>query len=181
MTNVCVYGIYYNKYNIAVITLRLRDNGETMKIALGADDAGRELKDTIKAELERSGYVTEDFGLYAPEKTADYPDYALPAAEAVASGKCDTGILVCGTGIGMSICANKVKGIRCAHVTDCFSAEATRLHNDANMLALGARVTGEGLALKIVKTFLETPYSGAERHTRRINKITAIEKKYYGD
>lgn len=152
-----------------------------MKIALGADDAGRELKDTIKAELEKEGYETVDFGLYAPERTADYPDYALPASEAVANGECDFGILVCGTGIGMSMCANKVKGIRCAHVTDCFSAEATRLHNDANVLALGARVTGEGLALKIVKTFLETPYSGAERHTRRINKIAAIEKKYCGE
>ncbi len=150
-----------------------------MKIALGADDAGRELKDIIKAELEKSGYETVDFGLYAAEPTADYPDYALPAAEAVAGGECDLGILVCGTGIGMSICANKVKGVRCAHATDCFSAEATRYHNDANMLALGARVTGVGLALKIVKTFLDTPYSGAERHTRRINKITEIENKYF--
>lgn len=150
-----------------------------MKIALGADDAGRELKDVIKAELEKQGYVIEDFGLNAPMPTADYPDYALPAAEAVAGGVCDFGILVCGTGIGMSMCANKVKGIRCAHATDCFSAEATRLHNDANMLALGARVTGAGLALKIVGTFLETPYSGAERHTRRISKITDIENKYF--
>ncbi len=150
-----------------------------MKIALAADDAGRELKNAIGKELIAKGYEIADFGLGEPMPTADYPDYALPAAEAVASGECAFGILVCGTGIGMSMCANKVKGIRCAHVTDCFSAEATRLHNDANMLALGARVTGIGLALKIVDAFLSTEYSGAERHTRRINKITAIEDKYF--
>lgn len=150
-----------------------------MKIAMAADDAGRELKDLIKAELTAKGYEVQDFGLHEPCRTADYPDYALPATEAVASGDCTFGILVCGTGIGMSMCANKVKGIRCAHVTDCFSAEATRLHNDANMLALGARVTGAGLALKIVDLFLTTAYSGAERHTRRIGKITAIEDKYF--
>lgn len=149
-----------------------------MKIAIAADDAGRELKNAIKADLEKKGYEVKDFGLGEPMPTADYPDYALPATEAVANGECKYGILVCGTGIGMSMCANKVRGIRCAHVTDCFSAEATRLHNDANMLALGARVTGVGLALKIVDIFLGTDYSGAERHTRRINKITAIEDRY---
>ena len=151
-----------------------------MKIALASDYAGRQLKDAIVRHVEAAGHETVDFGLSEDDSTADYPDYALPAAEAVAEGKCDTGILVCGTGIGMSICANKVRGIRCACVADCFSAEATRLHNDANVLALGARVTGEGLALKIVDIFLTTPYSGAERHTRRINKIKAIEEKYSG-
>ncbi len=149
-----------------------------MKIALAADNAGRTLKDVIKKHIEDEGHETVDFGLCSDEPAADYPDYAFPASEAVASGKCDRGILVCGTGIGMSICANKVPGVRCAHVTDCFSAEATRQHNDANMLALGARVTGEGLALKIVDLFLSVPYSGAERHTRRINKITDGERRY---
>ena len=127
------------------------------------------------------GHETGDFGLSEIDPPADYPDYVFPASEAVASGDCDCGILVCGTGIGMSICANKVKGVRCAHVTDCFSAEATRQHNDANMLALGARVTGEGLALKITDIFLSTPYSGAERHTRRISKITAYEDGCAGE
>ena len=149
-----------------------------MIIAMAADHAGRELKDEIKAELLKDGYEVKDFGMSSPDPAADYPDYALPASEAVANGDCDYGVLVCGTGIGMSLCANKVKGIRCAHVTDCFSAEATRLHNNANMSALGARITCGGLALKIVKTFLSTDYSGAERHTRRINKITDIENKY---
>lgn len=151
-----------------------------MKIALGADNAGRQLKDEIKKHLEEKGYEIADFGLCSDDPAADYPDYAVPASEAVASGECAFGVLVCGTGIGMSICANKVKGIRCANVHDCFSAEATRQHNDANMLALGARVTGVGLALKITDIFLGTEYSGAERHTRRINKITATEEKYSG-
>ncbi len=152
-----------------------------MKIALAADDAGRELKDAIKADLVKKGYEVEDFGLSEVMPTADYPDYAFPAAEAVARGECRFGILVCGTGIGMSMCANKVKGVRCAHVTDCFSAEATRLHNDANILALGARVTGIGLAMKITDIFLNTEFSGAERHMRRINKITAKEKANFKD
>lgn len=150
-----------------------------MKIAIAADDAGRELKDVIKAKLVADGYEVEDFGLTESQPTADYPEYALPAAEAVASGDCRFGVLVCGTGIGMSMCANKVKGVRCALVGDCFSAEATRLHNDANMIALGGRVTGSGLALKMVDIFLTTEFSGAERHERRINKISDIEKKYF--
>lgn len=150
-----------------------------MKIAIAADDAGRELKDIIKAKLIGDGHEVMDFGLDKADRAADYPDYALPAAEAVAGGDCRFGVLVCGTGIGMSLCANKVKGIRCACVGDCFSAEATRLHNDANMIALGGRVVGSGLALKIVDTFLTTEFSGAERHARRIGKITAIENKYF--
>lgn len=149
-----------------------------MKIALAADNAGRQLKDVIKKHLEEKGYETEDYGLDHEEPSADYPDYALPASEAVASGKCDMGVLVCGTGIGMSMCANKVPGVRCALASDCFSAEATRQHNDANVLALGARVTGEGLALMIVDIFVSTPFSGAERHQRRIDKVGAIESKY---
>ena len=128
-----------------------------MKVSIACDDAGRELKEIIKTELNKDGYEVVDFGLTEPNRTADYPDYALPAIEAVANGECEYGVLVCGTGIGMSMCANKVPGIRCAHVTDCFSAEATRLHNDANMIALGARITGQSLAIKIIKTFFSTP------------------------
>lgn len=146
-----------------------------MKIAMAADDAGRELKDIIKADLIAKGYEIEDFGLTEHQPTADYPDYAEPACRAVAEGRCERGILVCGTGIGMSMCANRVPGIRCAHLTDCFSAEATRLHNDANVIALGGRVTGPGLALKIVGIFLNTPFSNAERHVRRIKKMEAIK------
>ena len=146
-----------------------------MKIAMAADDAGRELKDIIKAGLIAKGYEIEDFGLTEHQPTADYPDYAEPACRAVAEGRCERGILVCGTGIGMSMCANRVPGIRCAHLTDCFSAEATRLHNDANVIALGGRVTGPGLALKIVDIFLKTPFSNAERHVRRIKKMEAIK------
>ena len=146
-----------------------------MKIAMAADDAGRELKDIIKADLIAKGYEIEDFGLTEHQPTADYPDYAEPACRAVAEGRCERGILVCGTGIGMSMCANRVPGIRCAHLTDCFSAEATRLHNDANVIALGGRVTGPGLALKIVDIFLDTPFSNAERHVRRIKKMEAIK------
>lgn len=146
-----------------------------MKIAMAADDAGRELKDIIKADLIAKGYEIEDFGLTEHQPTADYPDYAEPACRAVAEGRCERGILVCGTGIGMSMCANRVPGIRCAHLTDCFSAEATRLHNDANVIALGGRVTGPGLALKIVDIFMNTPFSNAERHVRRIKKMEAIK------
>ena len=146
-----------------------------MKIAMAADDAGRELKDIIKADLIAKGYEIEDFGLTEHQPTADYPDYAEPACRAVAEGRCERGILVCGTGIGMSMCANRVPGIRCAHLTDCFSAEATRLHNDANVIALGGRVIGPGLALKIVDIFLNTPFSNAESHVRRIKKMEAIK------
>ena len=146
-----------------------------MKIAMAADDAGRELKDIIKADLIAKGYEIEDFGLTEHQPTADYPDYAEPACRAVAEGRCERGILVCGTGIGMSMCANRVPGIRCAHLTDCFSAEATRLHNDATVIALGGRVTGPGLALKRVDIFLNTPFSNAERHVRRIKKMEAIK------
>ena len=112
--------------------------------------------------------------------SCDYPDYALPAAEAVASGACDRGILICSTGIGISIAANKVPGIRCAHCHDTYSAKYTRLHNDANMIAFGQKVIGEGLMLEIVDTFLRTDFEGG-RHQRRVDKISAIEKKYGRD
>ena len=139
-------------------------------LAIASDHGGFELKQAIMAHLEKRGVAYRDYGTYSPA-SCDYPDFGRAAAEAVASGVCDRGIVICGTGIGISITANKVPGIRCALCTDCFSAEATRLHNDANMLALGGRVVGEGLALKIVDTFLDTPFSGEERHRRRIAKI----------
>lgn len=149
-----------------------------MKIAIACDHAALKLKNDVVTKLKNEGYEVEDFGIYE-QKSVDYPDYALPVAEAVASGKADKGILICGTGIGMSIAANKVKGIRCALCSDTFSAHATREHNDANILAFGERVVGEGLAMDIVDTFLKTPFSGDDRHVKRIAKISAIEDKYF--
>ncbi len=139
-------------------------------IAIGSDQGGYELKMEILKHLEERGLEYKDFGSYNSD-SVDYPEYGKKVAHAVADGECERGILVCGTGIGISITANKVKGIRAALCTDCFMAEATRLHNDANILALGGRVVGVGLALKIVDTFLDTPFSNEERHQRRINAI----------
>ena len=139
-------------------------------IALGSDQGGFELKKEIIAYLEKNQIAYHDYGSY-DEKSVDYPVYAKLVAKAVQSGECEKGILICGTGIGISIAANKFKGIRCALCSDCFSAEATRLHNDANIVAMGGRVVGPGLAVKIVDTFLNTPFSGEERHVRRISQI----------
>lgn len=139
-------------------------------IALGCDHGGYELMQEVKAYLEKNGLEYKDFGCYSTE-AVDYPVYGRKAAEAVASGECECGIVICGTGIGISISANKVRGIRCALCSDCFSAAATKEHNHANMLAMGARVLGTGLALKIVDTFLNTPFSNDERHIRRIAQI----------
>lgn len=147
-------------------------------IAIACDHAALKLKNEVAAHLRELGYEVTDFGI-TEEGAVDYPDYALPVAEAVASGKAEKGILICGTGIGMSIAANKVKGVRCALCSDTFSAHATREHNDANVLAFGERVVGAGLALDIVDTFVSTPFSGAERHIKRIDKIKAIEDKYF--
>ena len=139
-------------------------------IALGCDPAGFELKQLIMEYLKEQNLEYKDFGCYDMER-CDYPVYGKAVAHAVAEGKCDRGIIICGTGIGISIAANKVRGIRAALCTDCFMAQATREHNDANILAMGARVVGAGLALEIVKTFLETPFSNDERHIRRISQI----------
>ncbi|MEG1003605.1 ribose 5-phosphate isomerase B [Clostridium sp.] len=147
-----------------------------MKIALGSDHGGFNLKNEVIAYLKENGYETKDFGTYT-EESCDYPEYAEKVAEAVASKEFDFGILVCGTGIGISISANKVPGIRAALCSDTFSAHATRQHNDANILAFGERVVGPGLALDIVKTFLNSEFEGG-RHQNRINKISEIEKKY---
>lgn len=146
-------------------------------IAIGCDHAAYDFKVSIIDHLRAKGFSVKDFGTYEAEKKVDYPDYAFAVAAAVASGECDKGILICGTGIGMSIAANKVKGIRCAHCSDTFSARATRQHNDANILALGERVIGLGLALDIVDTFLTTDFSGDERHIRRLQKISDYEDK----
>lgn len=139
-------------------------------IALGCDQAGYKLMQEVKKHLEERGLEYKDFGTYS-EDSVDYPEFGKKAARAVASGECERGILICGTGIGISIAANKIKGIRAALCHDVFSAEATRLHNDANMLAMGGRVVGIGPALKIVDTFLDTPFSNEERHVRRINML----------
>lgn len=147
-----------------------------MKIAIACDHGGLNLKNEIKKYLIENGYDVKDFGCNTPE-SCDYPDHALPAAEAVASGECQRGIVVCSTGIGVSIVANKVPGVRCAHCHDTYCAEFTRLHNNSNMLALGEKVVGTGYALKIVEIFLKTEFEGG-RHERRVNKITDIEKKY---
>ena len=143
---------------------------ENIVIAIGCDHGGFELKQEIIKHLTKKGIDFEDFGCFS-EASCDYTDYGKAVAEAVAAGKYEKGILICGTGIGISITANKIKGIRCALCSDCFSAEATREHNDANILALGGRVVGVGLALKIVDTFLNTSFSNEERHIRRISKI----------
>ena len=142
-----------------------------MIIAVASDHGGFALKEKIKAFLRtREDIKIVDLGTNS-EESVDYPIYGKACGEAVASGKADRGIVCCGTGIGISIAANKVKGIRAAVCGDCFSAEATRLHNDANVLALGARVVGAGLAIKIVETFLNTEFSGVERHARRVEMI----------
>ena len=139
-------------------------------IAIASDHGGFALKQEIMAYLKAEGFEYRDFGCY-DESSCDYPEYGRAVGEAVASGEYEKGILICGTGIGISIAANKVKGVRAALCTDCFMAEMTRLHNDANILALGGRVVGPGLALKITDTFLRTEFSGEERHARRIRGI----------
>ena len=139
-------------------------------IALGSDHGGYGLKQEIMKHLEEKGIEYKDYGCY-DESPCDYPVFGKKAARAVASGECEKGILICGTGIGISIAANKIKGIRAALCHDVFSAKATREHNDANMLAMGARVVGSGLALMIVDTFLNTEFSNAERHQNRIDML----------
>ncbi|SUQ44954.1 Putative sugar phosphate isomerase YwlF [Clostridium neonatale] len=147
-----------------------------MKIAIGCDHGAFRLKNEIIEFLNSENYEVKDFGTYS-EESCDYPDIALPVAEAVVNKEYDFGILVCGTGIGIGIAANKVPGVRAALCSDTFSAHATRDHNNANILTMGQRVVGTGLALDIVKTFLNTEFEG-ERHQKRIDKISEIEKKY---
>lgn len=141
-----------------------------MMIALGSDHGGFELKQEIIQYLEEKQIPYKDFGSYDME-SVDYPVYARKVTTAIIEKECDKGILICGTGIGISIAANKVKGIRAALCHDCFSAQATRLHNDANIIAMGGRIVGPSLAVKIVDTFLNTEFSGDERHIKRIKMI----------
>ena len=144
-----------------------------MKIALGADHGGYALKEEIKKMLERLGHTYEDFGCFSTD-SCDYPDFGAAAARAVAAEECERGIVVCTTGIGMSIVANKIPGIRCAHCADSVEAEMTRRHNNANILCLGGLVTEEKTALEIVDTFLKFDFEGG-RHQRRIDQIADIE------
>ena len=146
-----------------------------MKIALGSDHGGYALKCDIIKLLEKLGHEAVDFGCYSTE-SCDYPDFGEAAARAVASGQCERGIVICTTGIGISIAANKVKGIRCAHCADCLEAEMTRRHNDANMMAIGAGFTGKNMAERMVEVFLTTEFEGG-RHERRVNKMMALEQE----
>ena len=145
-----------------------------MKIAIGCDHGALALKNKMVTYLEGKGYEVKDFGTYTLD-SCDYPDFAGAAAKAVAAGECEKGIVLCTTGIGVSIVANKVKGIRCALLSDVMSARMTREHNDTNMMAIGAGVVGEMLALEIVDTWLGTEFSHNERHQRRIDKLMALE------
>ena len=145
-----------------------------MRIAIGCDHGALDLKNTLVKHLEERGFEVKDFGTYTAA-SCDYPDFAGAAAKAVASGECDKGIVLCTTGIGVSVAANKVKGIRCALLSDLMTARLTREHNDTNMMAMGAGVVGTMLALKIADTWLDTPFSGDARHQRRIDKVMALE------
>ncbi|MGJ7045351.1 ribose 5-phosphate isomerase B [Thermoanaerobacterium thermosulfurigenes] len=145
-------------------------------IAIGSDHGGYELKEAIKKHLEERGIEYKDFGTFS-EESVDYPDYAREVAEAVASGQYEKGILLCGTGVGISIAANKVPGIRAAHVSDAFSARYSKEHNNANVLCMGGRVVGPGLAALLVDEWLDAEFQGG-RHQKRIDKISEIEKKY---
>ena len=145
-----------------------------MKIAIGCDHGALALKNTVKAHLEKKGYEVCDYGTYTLD-SCDYPDFAEKAAKAVASGECEKGIVMCTTGIGISIAANKVKGIRCALLHDTWSAKMTREHNDTNMMAMGAAIVGEMLGLQIVDTWLGTEFSNEAKHQRRIDKVMALE------
>ena len=146
-----------------------------MKISIGCDHGALALKNKMVAHLTKKGYDVKDCGTYTAD-SCDYPDFAAAAARAVAGGECEKGIVLCTTGIGVSIAANKVKGIRCALLSDVMSARLTREHNDTNMMAIGAGVVGEMLALEILDTWLETEFSYNERHQRRIDKVMALEK-----
>ena len=145
-----------------------------MKISVGCDHGALDLKNKVVALLQKKGHEVVDFGTHTFD-SCDYPDFCGAAAKAVASGECERGIVLCTTGIGASIAANKVDGVRCALLHDTWSAQMTRLHNDTNMMALGAGVVGENLALEIVNVWLDTQFSGDERHQRRIDKVMALE------
>ena len=146
-----------------------------MKISIGCDHGALALKNIVVEHLQKQGHEVKDFGTYTLD-SCDYPEFAAAAAQAVADGTCDKGIVLCTTGIGVSITANKIKGIRCALLSDVLSAKMTRLHNDTNVMALGAGIVGTNLALEIVDVWLGTEFSGEARHQRRIDKVMALEK-----
>ena len=146
-----------------------------MKISIGCDHGALALKNTVVSHLQAKGHQVVDFGTHTLD-SCDYPDFAAAAAKAVANGECERGIVLCTTGIGVSIAANKINGVRCALLSDLMTARMTREHNDTNMMAIGAGVVGEMLALQIVDTWLDTPFSHNERHQRRIDKVMALEK-----
>lgn len=141
-----------------------------MIISVASDHGGFALKEKVKEHLEKRGFEVKDFGCY-DQKSCDYPDFGRPAAKAVADGECDLGVLICTTGIGMSMVANKIPGVRAALCSDSLSASLTRQHNNANVLVMGAGIVGPDLAMSILDTFMDTPFSEAERHIRRVNKI----------
>ena len=143
-------------------------------LAIGCDHGGFELKNHIENHLKDRGIEFKDFGTFS-EESCDYPDIAKPVCESIVSGECEKGILICGTGIGMSIAANKIKGIRAAHVTDAYSAKMTKMHNDANVICLGGRITGRELAFMIVDMWLDSEFMGG-RHQKRIDKISDMER-----
>lgn len=153
------------------------DNHQTKKytIAIGSDHAGYDLKEVIAEELKAAGHDVQDFGTFSGEPV-DYPDIGKAVAEVVSNGQFERGVLVCGTGIGITIAANKVKGIRAAVCSEPFSARMSRAHNNANIIGVGARVVGTGLALEIVKAFLETEFEAGTRHEKRVDKINAMDK-----
>ena len=141
-----------------------------MIISVASDHGGFALKEKVKEHLEKRGFEVKDFGCY-DQGSCDYPDFGRPAAKAVADGECDLGVLICTTGIGMSMVANKIPGVRAALCGDSLSASLTRQHNNANVLVMGAGIVGPDLAMSILDTFMDTPFSEAERHIRRVNKI----------
>lgn len=146
-----------------------------MRIAMAADHAGYALKEALKAHLEEMGHTVVDFGAHREDPTDDYPDFGLPAARAVASGECERGVFCCGSGLGMMLTANKVRGIRAVVCHEPYSARLSRLHNDANVLCLGGRIVGPGLAQEVVRVWLETPFEGG-RHARRVSKVMEAER-----
>ena len=149
------------------------NNGKELRIAIGSDHGGFQLKEELLEALKAEGYNLHDFGTYSPE-SVDYPDIAIKVCEAITSGEFDRGILVCGTGIGITITANKIKGIRAGVCSEPYSAMMSRAHNDANVIGMGGRVVGLGLALEIAKAFLNTEFEGG-RHSRRVGKINALD------
>lgn len=152
-----------------------KDIARKLRVAIGSDHAGYPLKEEVANALRDNGYDVEDLGTYSLE-SVDYPDIAVAVATEVAAGRFDRGILICGTGIGMTITANKVKGIRAGAVSDTYSARMARAHNNANVLGMGGRVVGPGLAHDIAKAFLDTEFEGGSRHERRVNKINALDE-----